>query len=175
MAFETASSSKSNIFWGLFAAAMGAFIVAGASGLFGHKLDTTDGTPQWVGISAGAIFLAGGLAVVLQSLPAAKPMPDGSLSPDAPRWVQGASLALALFIAGSFAAIFLWIAFGSGERHFSGGASFGGVHVTERLSGGHANEMFGRVAFGFGAVFACVMFLAFLIGGARRLMRRDKV
>jgi hypothetical protein len=172
---ETASSSKSNIFWGLFAAAMGAFIVAGASGLFGLDLHPTDGTPQWVGICAGAIFLAGGLAVVLQSLPAAKPMPDGSLSPDAPRWVQGASLALALFIVGSFAAIFLWIAFGPGERHFSGGASFGGVHVTETLSGGHANEMFGRVAFGFGAVLACVMFLAFLVGGARQLMRRDKV
>ena len=47
--------------------------------------------------------------------------------------------------------------------------------MTETLSGGHANEMFGRVAFGFGAVLACVMFLAFLIGGARRLMRHDKV
>ena len=165
---ENASSSKSNIIWGLFAAALGAFIVAGASGLFGGTLHPTDGTPQWVGIFAGAIFVAGGLAVVLQSLPAAKPMPDGSLSPDAPRWVQRASLALVLFIAGSFAAIFLWIAFGPGERHFSGGASFGGVGVS-----GHANEMFGRAAFGFGAVLACVMFLAFLISGARRLLRRD--
>jgi hypothetical protein len=174
MADETVSSSKSNIFWGLFAAAMGAFIVAGASGLFGHQLHTTDGTPQWVGIFAGAIFLAGGLAVMLQSLPAAKPMPDGSLSPDAPRWVQGASLALALFIVGSFAAIFLWIAFGPGERHFSGGASFGGIHATGDFSG-HANEMIGRVMFGAGAVLACVMFIAFLISGARRLMRHDKV
>jgi hypothetical protein len=171
MAIETASSSKSNIFWGLFTAALGAFIVAGASGLFGIDLHPTDGTPQWVGICAGAIFLAGGLAVMLQSLPAAKPMPDGSLSPDAPRWVQGASLALALFIVGSFAAVFLWIAFGPGERHFSGGVSFGGIGVTETF--GAANEMFGRVAFGFGAALACVMFIAFLINGARRLMRRD--
>jgi hypothetical protein len=166
MANETASSSKSNIFWGLFAAAMGAFIVAGASGLFGLDLHPTEGTPQWVGIGAGLMFVAGGFAVMLQSLPAAKPMPDGSLSPDAPRWVQGASLALGLFIAGSFAAIFFWIAFGPGERHFSGGIPF---------IGAHANEEVGRVAFGFGALFACVMFLAFLVSGARRLSRRDKV
>jgi hypothetical protein len=174
MAFETASSNRSNIFWGLFAAALGAFIVAGASGLFGVTLHPTEGTPQWVGICAGAIFVAGGFAVALQSLPAAKPMPDGSLSPDAPRWVQRASLALGLFIVGGFAAIFLWIAFGPGERHFSGSGSFGGIRVTETLSGGHANEMIGRAAFGFGAVFACVMFVAFLVSGARRLLRRDK-
>ena len=169
---ENVSSSKSNIFWGLFAAALGAFIVAGASGLFGGTLHPTDGTPQWVGIFAGAIFVAGGLAVVLQSLPAAKPMPDGSLSPDAPRWVQRTSLALVLFIAGSFAAIFLWIAFGPGERHFSGGASFGGIHATGNFSG-HANEMIGRMMFGAGAVLAGVMFIAFLIGGTRRFLRRD--
>jgi hypothetical protein len=166
MAEESASSSKSNIFWGLFAAAMGAFIVAGASGLFGLDLHPTERTPSWVGICAGLMFVAGGFAVMLQSLPAAKPLPDGSLSPDAPRWVQGASLALGLFIVGAFAAIFLWIAFGPGERHFSMSWSFGS---------GPANETFGRVVFGFGAVFSCAMFLAFLVSGARRFLRRDKV
>ena len=88
MAEETASSNKSNMLWGLFAAAMGAFVIAGASGLFGLNLHPTAGTPQWVGILAGAIFVVGGLAVMLQSIPAAKPVPDGSLSSDAPRWVQ---------------------------------------------------------------------------------------
>jgi hypothetical protein len=165
---ETASPNKWHMFCGLFAAAIGAFIVAGASGLFGVDQHPADSEPRWIGIFCGAIFLAGGLAVIVQSLPAAKPMPDGSLSPDAPLWIQRISLALGLFIVGSFAAIFFWIAFGSGERHFSGGASFGGVQV-----GGHANELFGRAAFGFGAVFACAMFLAFLVSGARRLLRRD--
>jgi hypothetical protein len=164
MAEETASPNKSNMLWGLFAAAMGAFIVAGASGLFGLDLHPTEETPQWVGICAGLMFVAGGFAVMLQSLPAAKPMPDGGLSPDAPVWMQRASLALGLFIVGSFAAIFLWIAFGPGERHFSTNVPF---------VSGHANETFGRVAFGVGAVFACAMFLVFLISGARRLLRRD--
>jgi hypothetical protein len=165
MADETASSSKSNIFWGLFAASMGAFIVAGASGLFGLDLHPTDGTPQWVGICAGAIFLAGGFAVVLQSLPAAKPMPDGSMSPDAPLWVQRASLLLCLSIVGSFVAILVWIAFGPGERHFSSNVPF----LT-----GHTNEVVGRVVFGFCAVLAGAMFFAYLIFGTRRLLRRDK-
>lgn len=173
MSEQTASFNKSNMLWGLFAAAMGAFIMADASGLFDLDLHPTQETPQWIGLCAGAIFLAGGLAVMLQSLSAAKPAPDGNLAPDAPRWMQRASLALGLFIVGDFAAILLWIAFGPGERHFSGGASFGGVHVTETLGGGHANEMIGRAAFGVGAVFACVMFLAFLISGARRLLRRN--
>jgi hypothetical protein len=173
MAEQAASSNKSNIFWGLFMATLGAFIVAGASGLFGATLHPTDGTPQWVGICAGGIFLAGGLAVVVQSLAAAKPMPDGSMSPDAPLWIQRISFALCLSIVGSFVAIFMWIALGPGERHFSGGTSFGGVQVTETF-GGHANEWFGRAAFGAGAVLAALMFLAFLIGGARRLLRRDK-
>jgi hypothetical protein len=170
---ETAASSQSNLFWGLFAAALGAFIIAGASGLFGLDLHPSDGVPRWIGVGAGALFVAGGLAVMLQSPAAAKPMPDGGLSPEAPSWIQRASLALALFIVGDFAAIFLWIAFGPGERHFSGSESFGGVRVTETF-GGHANEWIGRAAFGVGAVFACLMFVAFLIGGARRLRRRDK-
>jgi hypothetical protein len=172
MADETASPNKWHIISGLFAAALGAFIVAGASGLFGIDMHPTDGTPQWVGIFCGALFLAGGLAVIVQSLPAAKPMPDGSLSPDAPPWIKGISLALGLFIAGDFAAIFFWIAFGPGERHFNGGASFGGVHATGTFSG-HANEMIGRMMFGAGAVLAGVVFIAFLIGGTRRFLRGD--
>jgi hypothetical protein len=166
MAEEIASSSRSNILWGLFAAAMGAFIVAGACNLFGLDLHPEKDTPSWIGICAGLLFVAGGLAVMLQSLPAAKPMPDGGLSPDAPRWVQGASLVLGLFIAGAFAAIFLWIAFGPGERHFSSNVPF---------VSGPANETLGRVVFGFGAIFSCAMFLGFLVSGTRRILRRDKV
>ncbi|HLL28798.1 MAG TPA: hypothetical protein VKT73_14255 [Xanthobacteraceae bacterium] len=165
MADETVSS-KSNIGWGLFAAAIGAFIVAGASGLFGYNLQTADETPQWIGVCAGAIFLAGGIAVMLAGV---KPGPDGGLSPDAPRWLKAASLALALFIAGDFVALFAWIAFGPGERHFSTSTSFGGIHTS-----GAGNETIGRVAFGFGAAFCGAVFIAFLVTGVRQLWRRDQ-
>ena len=166
MVEETASSARSNILWGLFAAAMGAFIVAGACNLFGLNMHPTKDTPSWIGICAGLIFVAGGLAVILQSLPVAKPMPDGGLSPNAPRWVQGISLALGLFIVGGLAAVGLWIAFGPGERHFSSNLPF---------MSGPANDTLGRVVFGIGAVLTCLAFLAFLVSGARRLLRREKV
>ena len=166
MAEKAASSAKSNILWGLFAAAMGVFIVAGACNLFGLDLHPTKDTPSWIGICAGLIFVAGGIAVMLQSLPVAKPMPDGSLSPKAPRWVQGACFALGLSIVGGLAAVGLWIAFGPGERHFSSNLPF---------VSGPANDTLGRVVFGFGAVLTCLAFLAFLVSGARRLLRRDKV
>ena len=109
------------------------------------------------------------MAIVLQSLSAAKIGPDGSLAPDTPFWLQLASLAPALSIVGDFVAIFAWVAFGPGERHFtaSGGAIGHGISVS-----GSANETFGRVAFGFGAALGVAIFLAFLIDGARRLFRR---
>lgn len=47
----------------------------------------------------------------------------------------------------SFAVTFDWIAFGPGERHFSGGISLGGVGFGARPA-----ELFGRVMFGAGAV-----------------------
>ena len=40
-----------------------------------------------------------------------------------------------------------WIAFGPGERHFSGGVSFGGLGI-----GARPGELFGRALFGVGAV-----------------------
>ena len=162
---DESPSSKSNILWGLFAVGMGAFIVAGTSGLLGIDMHPTKGTPQWVGILAGAVFVAGGLAVMLQSLSVARPRPDGSLSPDAPLWVRGLSLSLALVIAGSFTVMGYWVAFGPGERHFSGGVPF----LPE-----YANQAFGRVAFGFGTLLSAAIFIAFLVGGVRQLLRPDK-
>ena len=53
---------------------------------------------------------------------------------------------------GLFASIASWIAFGPGEREFSGGASAGPVSV-----GGSGGETVGRVMFGFGAVLLWLM------------------
>ena len=164
------ASNKSNIFCGLLAAAAGGFIIAGASGLFGFDLHPAKGVPVWIGIGAGGLFLAGGLAVILQSLALARPAPDGGLSAASPRWLQFVSLALALFIVGDFVAIFSWIAFGPGERHFSTSFGIGGIFVS---NGG--GETLGRVAFGIGAALGGAIFLAFLFDGVRRLRRRDQI
>src|ERR687888_324909 len=46
-----------------------------------------------------------------------------------------------------FAVTFDWVAFGPGERHFSGGFSLGGVGIVAR-----PGELLGRAMFGLGAV-----------------------
>jgi hypothetical protein len=52
-----------------------------------------------------------------------------------------------------------WIAFGPGQRQFSGsGAIFG--------------EIGGRVAFGIGALIIWIVLVAIVIGGARRFIER---
>jgi len=159
---ETASSHKSNIVWGLFAVALGAFIIVGTSGLLGIDMHPTEGTPMWIGILAGGVFVAGGGAVILQSLAVARPAVDGSPSFDAPRWVKAISLLLCLLITAGLGSIALWIAFGSGPRQFGGGGTF----II-----GHVNEIFGRVMFGFGGLLTVVIFFVFLFDGVRRLRR----
>jgi len=52
----------------------------------------------------------------------------------------------------SFAVTFDWIAFGPGERHFSGGISVGGLGF-----GARPGELFGRAMFGVGAVIADIV------------------
>jgi hypothetical protein len=75
--------------------------------------------------------------------------------------------ALAFVFAGallitSFAVTFDWIAFGPGERHFSGGVSFGGLGVGTR-----PGELFGRAMFGIGAGIADLVALVLWV----RLLR----
>jgi hypothetical protein len=156
-------ASRSNLLWALFAAGMGLFIVAGASGLFGIDMHPQDGAPRWLGVCAGAVFVAGGLAIMVQSLAAAKPGADGGLSSSSPAWAQWISLLLALLIVGGLAAVGLWIAFGPGERHFTASVGI--------FSSNQGNEVFGRVVFGFGAIITCLVFVVFLVDGVQRLWR----
>src|SRR5262249_52663359 len=155
--------NRANLLWGLFAAGMGLFVVAGTSGLFGIDMHPQDGAPRWVGVCAGAVFIAGGLAVMVQSLAAVKPAADGSLSPNSPRWAQWVSMLLALGIVAGLAAVGLWIAFGPGERHFT---TTIGIFTSDQ-----GNEAFGRTIFGFGAIITCLVFVVFLVDGVRRLWR----
>lgn len=159
-------ADRSNFLWGLFAAAMGLFIIAGTSGLLGIDMHPQDHAPRWVGVCAGAVFVAGGLAVCLQSFAGARPAADGGLSPASPRWAQWASLLSALTIVGGLAAVGLWVAFGPGERHFTTTVGFFTTHQTDQI--------FGRIVFGFGAVVTCLVFVLFLVDGVQRLLRPNK-
>jgi hypothetical protein len=85
--------------------------------------------PPWLGFLAGSVFIAGGIALVL----------DG-------RWRNGAlSYGLFALIIGAFAAIANWIAFGPGPRECA-------IAFARFLfESGSANEIACRAGFGIGA------------------------
>jgi hypothetical protein len=73
---------------------------------------------------------------------------------------------LGLGIAGSLTAIFTWIAFGPGERHFSST-----VVLPFMTHDGASGETSGRVVFGIAAVLIWLFLVSFGFIGARRLVR----
>jgi hypothetical protein len=75
---------------------------------------------------------------------------------------KGLTRLIGALLITSFAVTFDWIAFGPGERHFSGGVSFGGLGVGTR-----PGELFGRAMFGIGAVIADLVALVLWV----RLLR----
>jgi uncharacterized membrane protein YedE/YeeE len=73
-------------------------------------------------------------------------------------YVTGLAAVVALATIGS------WIAFGPGERTFSGPGMF--------LLSREANNVIGRVVFGLGTVLTWLCVLAFAVSGARKLFPR---
>lgn len=110
--------------------------------------------PGWVIVLCGAAFALGGVLAGLGN--------RGSEH-------EALSALIALLFMLCFAGAFSWVAFGPGERAFSGGVSVGPVGA-----GGRAGETVGRIAFGFGAtlmwVFAAAI-TAKLVRGVRDARR----
>lgn len=109
-------------------ALIGGGIVAVAAGIIPID-ESAVHAPRWVVGACGFVFMIAGFLVVV---PATMPRMKNFLA--------GVMLSL-------FAAIPGWIAFGSGPRVFGGSVSFGAM-----TSATHPGELFGRIAFGFGAV-----------------------
>jgi hypothetical protein len=117
--------------------------------------------PLWTVLCAGLAFLLGGAAVVLQTLGGANDR--GEFPADAPSWLRVVQYLIGLAIFASLGAIGSWIAFGPGERAFSGS-----------LFSGDNNEAVGRIAFGIGAIIVWFCTLVFAVAGAVRLCARRK-
>jgi hypothetical protein len=83
----------------------------------------------FIALPIGIVFAAAGL---LLAFPAASP--------------ELKSICGTLLVTG-FAVTFDWIAFGPGERHFSGSVGSAGISVSSP-----ANDLTGRIMFGIGAV-----------------------
>ena len=116
-----------------------------------------DGTPAWIGTVVGLVFLAGGSSVILQAMTGGLSQAQGGLPATAPAFVQFVYRAFALVIVVGLGTLFTWVAFGPGERQFSGSGAFLGPFV-------------GRAMFGLGAVLVWI----FLMWSAVRWFSRRR-
>jgi hypothetical protein len=144
------------------------FVLAGLvpilAGLGVVPIQSAPGVRPWVVVAAGSMFVLTGLSLVNNYGPAGG-LRDGGLPVAGSRFAARlAGYLLALAIVGLMCAIFAWIAFGSGERHFSTWLSFAG-----RPESVASSERSGRLAFGACAAFLAALWALFAVSGARRL------
>jgi hypothetical protein len=142
---------------GLFAGGTGLLIVLVAAGVIPAD-ERSFGAPRWVVGAAGMAFVLAGLAIV--TMPIGRP---GAPADQATPW----SLLLGGSIVGLLALIFNWIAFGPGERRFSGGVALPFFWVSSSRIG----EWTGRLVFGGGAVVIDLFFVWAMVRGVRQLLR----
>lgn len=144
---------------------MGAAIVCVALGWI--RVDPSSlHAPRWVlGLSGGVFALLGGLILyyAVRNTFLGGGRPPGSARGEffVAGWLVGG------FVVTAFAAVAAWIAFGPGERQFSGSLGLGGISLWgTRLSG----ESVGRAVFGIGAVLTGALAVWGWLHGIRRLM-----
>jgi hypothetical protein len=159
-----AATSKATAAIGITAGAVGLYFVLVGAGVL--PIPGGPGNlhaPLWTVLCAGLAFLLGGAAVVLQTLGRAND--QGEFPADAPSWLRVVQRVIGLAIFASLGAVGSWIAFGPGERAFSGSLFF---------FSGDSNEAIGRIAFGIGAIIIGLCILGFAVAGAARLCARSK-
>ena len=159
MTDRTQLSPGGAIVIGVFFGIVGTAVTLLGLGTFGEG-HLTDGTPAWVGIAAGAMFLLAGLSIIVGYGVAGGTTGDGDLPPGTPRAVRLVQTALGLGITALLASIATWVAFGSGSRHFSGSGPF---------ISGPMNEMLGRAVFGVGAILMWVFMAVMIVASVKRL------
>jgi hypothetical protein len=134
--------------------AIGGFMMLRSLGAFGTIATTPDG-PAWLGVIMGFVFFAGGVSVVVKMFYGPEAMEQSELSAKAPWLVRLFYNCLGVGIVAGLGALFAWVAFGPGERHFSGSGAFLGTTV-------------GRVMFGLVAALAGLMLVLMLVRWFKR-------
>lgn len=128
-----------------------------------HADESSFNAPRWVVGVSGLVFFLGGIAASLQ---------DFRFDTFREAWWFRAAVNLAPFgIILSFAAVANWIAFGPGERNFSGSISI--PFIT--ISGANSDEFLGRAVFGLSAICMNVLVVVILVRGLRTLLRGERL
>ena len=168
---STAGQSKltprAAVLWGLFCVAVSAMPILGGLGVI--DLHPTQGTPGWVGVAAGGMFLLAGLTLIVDGASGAIGV-DGQVSADAPQWVHVFQSVIGLGIVAMMGAITSWIAFAPGERHFSTTISLPFAWWRPASS-----DTAGRWAFGIAAVLIWCIIAAVIVVSGRRLIVRARL
>jgi hypothetical protein len=138
----------------LITSGIGGFIMLESFGAFGPVAATAD-SPAWLGAVMGFVFFAGGACVLLKALYGAVDSNQSELPPEAPAPVRFFYNALGVSIVVGLGALFTWVAFGPGERSFSGSGAFLGPII-------------GRAMFGLGALLAWLLLAWTAVRWARR-------
>jgi hypothetical protein len=117
--------------------------------------------PLWLVLCAGLAFFLAGVAILIQLLGHAND--SGYFPARTPLWLRAMQYLIGLGIFVCFGAISSWVAFGPGERHFSGTFMFGDAST---------NAAIGRVAFGTGAIIIWLCTAVCAAFGFRKLFGR---
>ena len=150
------------IIMGVLCIAAGLFPLLVAVGILHGRL--APGVPSWVGVAAGSMFILAGLAIINGYAVGGGAQPNGDLSSGAPFVVRVVQYLLGVAIVGLMFAVFAWVSFGPGERHFSSSMSIPGFSST-----GRSSERSGRIAFGIATVLMGLFFAFATLSGAKRL------
>lgn len=157
-------SPRGAIIVGIFCMVCGAYpVLAGLGVVHGRP---APGVQPWVAVAAGTMFILAGLAVINGYAVAGGAQANGDLSASAPFIARVTQYVLGIAIIGLMFAVFAWVSFGSGERHFSSSLSLPGLSVSSQSS-----ERSGRIAFGIAAVIIGLFFVFAVVSGAKRLWR----
>lgn len=154
-------SPNGRVICGLFAAGTGLLMLLFGLGILPFTPHPGD-APVWVMAVAGLMFLLVGVSITIGAL---QGVSQSGEVPENTDW----RLRLFYYLAGLGAVVALatigsWVAFGPGERSFSGPGMF--------LLSREANNVIGRIVFGLGTVLTWLCVVAFAISGARKLFPR---
>ena len=158
MSEPTPAASKGKLPLAALMAAIGVYyILLGLRLLPVSDMAAHENDPHWLVLCAGLAFLLAGVAVAIQTFGHANAA--GELPAAAPRWMRAGQHLTAFTIIACLGAIGSWVAFGPGEREFSGGLPFLGPAV---------NSVIGRGTFGVGAVLTLLCLAVIAVSGLRK-------
>ncbi|HEY4114647.1 MAG TPA: hypothetical protein VGM17_11370 [Rhizomicrobium sp.] len=158
------ATDKTAIAVGVLTIGIGIIPVLVMLGILPRGTPGPDPAPDWLGWMIGAVFVAAGIIVVLKGLANSANDASGLLPASVPGPIRALHDLLSVGIVFGLAAMFTWVAFGPGPRHFAMSMSVGGLSVLTHGSG----DMPGRIAFGFGAILFWCVAAAMALQTARR-------